>query len=139
MRPLAVAAIFAVGILLGAGMFYLGWRFGGQTVGLTPPTNEVLVELRDIAFSPNNVTVDVGTKVTWVHRDAPGFIHTVTSDEVGGPLQSGNLSSGDRFSYLFVHEGVFKYHCTPHSGESEGVYTGMVASIVVRTRGVGAP
>jgi len=38
--------------------------------------------------------------------------HTVTAD--GGLFNSGNLSTGQSFSFTFVSRGTFTYHCRIH-------------------------
>lgn len=63
------------------------------------------------AFDPADITVDVGTVVTWTNNH--NIIHTSTSDV--GVWDSGNLNPGESFSYLFENLGDYPYHCTPHS------------------------
>lgn len=63
-------------------------------------------------YSPDLVTVIVGTNstVTWVNDDtAP---HTVTSDD--GSFASGNIAPGASFTYTFTASGTYKYHCVYH-------------------------
>jgi nitrite reductase (NO-forming) len=71
------------------------------------------------AYSPSEITVEVGTTVTWTNED--GVLHTVTSgtaaDNVGSPdglFDSGFLAEGDSWSYTFTEEGTFPYFCSPH-------------------------
>jgi plastocyanin len=65
------------------------------------------------AFSPNTLSVKVGTTVTWTNNtSAP---HTVTSD--GGDPASFNGSlpgTGATFSFTFTTPGTYKYHCSIH-------------------------
>jgi nitrite reductase (NO-forming) len=62
-------------------------------------------------YSTNVLMVPLGATVTWTNTD-PGMIHTVTADD--GSFDSGNLSTGQSFSYTFDQPGTFDYHCTPH-------------------------
>jgi plastocyanin len=62
-------------------------------------------------YSINELTIKVGTTVTWTNND-PGMIHTVTS--VDGLFDSGFLNEGDTWSYTFEEPGDFEYLCTPH-------------------------
>jgi nitrite reductase (NO-forming) len=71
------------------------------------------------AFSPNTLTVKVGTTVTWTNQDA--MLHTVTSgtaaNNVGTPdglFNSGFIPEGATWSYTFTDAGEFPYFCTPH-------------------------
>ncbi|HKP49206.1 MAG TPA: plastocyanin/azurin family copper-binding protein [Gemmatimonadales bacterium] len=71
-----------------------------------------LVIIREFAFQTQNVTVPVGTSVTWVNCETSGTAHTSTSDQNGwsSPL----LASADAFTQTFDTPGVFPYHCDPH-------------------------
>ncbi|MGH8915918.1 MAG: cupredoxin domain-containing protein [Acidimicrobiia bacterium] len=72
---------------------------------------EERVEIADFAFSPETLTIAVGTTVTWVNNDA-GLAHTSTStDDV---WTSGTLNEGDEFSVPFDEPGTFTYFCTVH-------------------------
>jgi plastocyanin len=64
----------------------------------------------NFAFTPSSLTVRVGTRVTFTNRD--GATHTVTAD--GGLFNSGNLASGQSFSFTFMGRGSFAYHCKIH-------------------------
>lgn len=61
-------------------------------------------------FNPAELTVDVGTTVTWSNSDST--THTVTAS--GGAFSSGNLKSGQNFGYTFNEPGTFDYGCTIH-------------------------
>jgi len=67
------------------------------------------VAIANNAFSPNAVTVTVGTVVTWTNTDAT--THTVTFDD--GP-DCGRLAQGATVSNTFNGAGTFAYHCTIH-------------------------
>lgn len=77
----------------------------------TDATATSAVEIKDMAFSPSNITVKKGTKVTWTNKDTVS--HTVTSDS-GSTMDSELLSKGDTYSVTFDEVGSFDYHCTPH-------------------------
>lgn len=64
----------------------------------------------NFAFSPSILTVHTGTRVTFTNRDMA--THTVTAD--GGLFNSGNLSTGQTFSFTFMGRGSFAYHCQIH-------------------------
>src|SRR5256712_8411679 len=62
-------------------------------------------------FSPANLTVKVGTTVTWVNKDT--VTHTVTSD--GSSLShSGFMPTGATFQFTFTTAGTDPYYCTVH-------------------------
>jgi plastocyanin len=72
------------------------------------------------AYSPNPVTVAVGTTVTWVNNDTTA--HTATSN--GGAFDTGTIAAGGSGSFRFQTAGSFPYHCTFHPG--------MIATITVQ-------
>jgi plastocyanin len=72
---------------------------------------EQRIEIADMAFDPETLTVPVGTTVTWVSAD-PSLPHTATSeDEI---WFSGTLNEGDEFPFTFDEAGTFAYFCEVH-------------------------
>ena len=107
-RPLA---FFVAGILLGAIALGAGYWIGGRGAS-TPPAQEVSIEIKDFKFNPSDVSVAVGTKITWVNRDPVD--HTVTSDVAGGLLESPSIRPEESWSFTFTQEVTYHYHCAPH-------------------------
>ena len=61
-------------------------------------------------FTHSDLTVNVGTTVTWTNQD--NVSHTSTSDD---PMwNSGRLASGESFSFTFTEPGTHAYHCDIH-------------------------
>jgi plastocyanin len=75
-------------------------------------SNSAAVEMKGFAFNPKELTVKVGTKVTWTNKDSAG--HDVKA--VDGSWGSGTLTNGQTFSMVFDKEGTFAYVCTFHPG-----------------------
>lgn len=70
------------------------------------------VSIKNFAFSPVNISVKAGTKVTWTNNDSA--THTVTeTDGKTGP-SSGNLTNGDSYSFTFTKPGIYHYDCSIH-------------------------
>ncbi len=69
-----------------------------------------MVAIADYGFHPQNVTVKVGTTITWINMD--GVAHTVTSDT--GLFNSALLNHMQSYAYTFNTAGTYTYHCTPH-------------------------
>jgi len=69
------------------------------------------VTIKDYAFSPAEIKVKVGTKVTWTNQDS--VRHTVTADESEGP-KSELFGKGETYSFTFTKAGTFAYHCEAH-------------------------
>src|SRR5258708_338082 len=72
--------------------------------------NEVQIVIENFTFSPSDVTVTPGTKVTWINKDeAP---HTASSTDK--KFNSGGLDTGDKFSFVFNDKGDYPYFCALH-------------------------
>lgn len=66
--------------------------------------------IRDFAFSPRLLTVPVGTSVRATNQD--GATHDWTSDS--GVWGSGDLDTGQSFTFTFRTAGTFDYLCERH-------------------------
>ena len=74
-----------------------------------------IVVIRNFTFTPAQVVVRPGTKVTWVNCEAPGTdSHTSTAD--AGSWSSPLLAPGATYTQDFATAGAFPYHCEPHPG-----------------------
>jgi plastocyanin len=69
-----------------------------------------LVIVRAFTFTPAELRVRPGDRVTWVNCDPDA--HTSTAD--GGQWSSPLLSTGDAFTQTFDAVGEYPYHCEPH-------------------------
>jgi plastocyanin len=83
------------------------------------------VSIDNFTFSPEQVTVDAGTKVTWVNHDDIPHVVVSTTKAFKSPV----LDTDNQFSYTFSEPGTYKYFCALHPH--------MVGTIVV-TRKVSA-
>lgn len=74
----------------------------------------IQVDMRNFFFDPESVSIDRGDTIVWF--DVEGN-HTSTSGVNGVPdgyWDSGLLSPGQSFSFVFDTVGTFLYYCTPH-------------------------
>ncbi|MCW8278577.1 cupredoxin family copper-binding protein [Pseudomonas sp. PCH199] len=71
---------------------------------------EVKIDIKEFMFGPKDMTVAVGTKVTWVNDDQ--IPHTVA--ETHKVFRSGALDTGDSYSWVFNTPGEFEYFCALH-------------------------
>ncbi len=94
------------------------------------PAGENVVTTIGLKFMPRDLTVKVGTTVTWQNGESIG--HTVTSGAWGEVNQATGLRGtqtpdgrfdhalapkgqpGDTFSYTFTEPGEYLYYCQPH-------------------------
>ena len=74
------------------------------------------IAIADLAFSPPDARVSVGTHVTWTNEDPTE--HTVTAEN--GAFGSQTLSTGESFSFHAGEPGTYRYVCAIHP-EMKGV------------------
>jgi plastocyanin len=80
---------------------------GGETV---------TVDMRDIKYVPQDVTVKTGTTVTWTNSDK--VPHTVTKDAgPGEQFDSGTIAPGGEYEQTFAKAGKVDYVCTIHPNQ----------------------
>lgn len=115
----AVAAIAIIVIAVVAWLAFSGSgnkvnnSSSGSSAQNSSPQATNQVTIQNFAFSPADIKVKKGTKVTWTNNDSTG--HTVTeSDGQNGPA-SQILGNGQTYSFTFSQVGTYHYHCTIHS------------------------
>lgn len=67
------------------------------------------VDIVDFVFQPGEITVPVGSTVTWTQQDAS--LHTVDFDD---GEKSGDMPDGDTYSRTFDKPGSYPYICFYH-------------------------
>jgi len=102
------------------------------------------VSMENHSFTPPNVTISAGQRISWVNGTEEA--HTVTAQEDSLPegasyFSSGNASNeddandhlarelikpGGSFEWVFEEPGTYRYYCIPHKAD------GMVGSVIVR-------
>jgi plastocyanin len=133
MKRLTLLSVFiALAMLLSACSVHLGLSKvlggGGSTTSATksvkathtppapgsaaaaPAANAV--NINNAKYRPKNMSVKVGTTVTWKNDDS--VPQSVTSD-APGLFDSGPLQPGATFQYTFAQAGTFPYHSTATS------------------------
>ena len=87
-----------------------------QTTVLTPgsvnqnqaPSDSNAVTIEDFAFTPQTLTVKIGTTVTWTNNDtAPHQIKSAI-------FNSSRLNKGQSFTFTFNEVGAYDYVCAIH-------------------------
>ncbi len=104
-----VLMVLAIGSMGG----HMGMMGGRSTASQTPSVAsgpETLVEIKDFAFSPADLTIRAGTKVTWVNRDAAP--HNAVAD--GKTWSTEVLTKNSSGTVTFESPGVYTYHCSIH-------------------------
>jgi plastocyanin len=89
-----------------------------------PPTDArgkptFTIDARGNQFSPADVIVDVGTKITWRNGDAVAHDVKKSADAVdfGGTFgaDASRFGPGQSYSFTFTEAGTFSYTCTIHT------------------------
>jgi plastocyanin len=105
MRPIGIALVAIVTLVLAARALAAG---------------PARVEIQDFRYGPTEVTVPVGTRVTWTNHDEEP--HTITS--ATGAFGSTGLGHDETFTQTFTRPGRYAYFCALHPQ--------MKATVVVR-------
>jgi len=68
------------------------------------------ITIKGFMFTPRNLTIPVGSKVTWTNEDEEP--HKVS--ELNSSFTSQPLDTDEEFSYEFKTPGKYEYFCTVH-------------------------
>ncbi len=80
----------------------------------------VQVKIDNFSFTPQTLTIDAGTTVTWTNND--DVPHNVVSTEK--VFKSKTMDTDEKFSYTFTKLGTYNYYCSIHPR--------MTASVIVK-------
>jgi plastocyanin len=120
-----VSTIFILLVFVVVG--FIVWRqlphkTSTKSVSKTPAAlpQEVTIELEKNGFSPNEVTIKVGTAVRW--KNVSGDKQTVNSDDyptnqLHKKLNFGIFNDGSSVVYIFKTPGVYGYHNQFHPNQ----------------------
>lgn len=101
-----------------------------QSAIADPQSQRVL--LQGFAFSPPEMTVVVGTEVTWLNQD--GAPHNITF--VDGSNTSENFFQGETFTVDFDTPGSFAIYCSLHGSPDGSGMAGVVNVVEATTENV---
>jgi len=82
---------------------------------ISMPEGAQIQQEGQLYYDPTDVTISAGSSVVWTNDDTA--VHTVTSgsiQEQTGLFDSGLVSTGNTFEYLFDTAGTFDYFCIVH-------------------------
>jgi len=68
------------------------------------------VTIKNMAFSPANLTISAGDTVTWVNEDRMRH----SAEDLNGGFDTGLIANGQSASLTFNSAGTFNYRCGPH-------------------------
>ena len=72
-------------------------------------SEDLSIMIDNFTFEPAQLTVKVGTTVTWKNRD--DIPHSVVS---AGKFRSKTLDTDDSYSFTFTAAGDYRYFCSLH-------------------------
>jgi plastocyanin len=109
----AIGGVALSGLLLSA----CGGGAAAEAADTAPATNATVasssgssVLIDKYTFGPDQLTVPVGTTVTWTNNDADE--HTVVAKD--NTFASPALAKGQSFSFKFEKAGTYNYLCSIH-------------------------
>jgi plastocyanin len=91
------------------------------TASPTPTAAMALIEMGDNFFDPAQLTVKIGTTVTW--KVVGQSTHDLAARD--GSFVDRTMSFGQTFSFTFTRAGRYAYVCMQHEGD------GMVGEVTV--------
>ncbi len=121
-----VAIAVAVILVIGGFYYYSNSRYATPTSGSeqqqerAPTGVDVNVEIKNFAFLPVELTVNVGDRVIWTNND--GVSHTIVANNEG--FVSETIGNGEIYGFVFAKSGTYKYYC--------GLHPSMKGEIIVR-------
>ncbi len=76
----------------------------------------VTVDIANFAYEPMQLTIEVGTEVTFTNSDSAPHTVTAGTDDQPTPdvFDSGLLQPGESFTFMFTDAGEFPYFCERH-------------------------
>lgn len=104
-------------MIVGLGFFFYSSSNNTQKdqfVSTEPNT----INIENLSFSPDVLTVKEGEKVTWLNNES--MVHNIKSDI----FNSEDLSRNDKFEFTFNEKGTFNYSC--------GIHPEMQGQVVVK-------
>jgi plastocyanin len=100
-----------------------------------PPPGGKNVTIKDFSFSPETVTVKVGSAIQWVNN-GPSAHHVVSDDgvwdsgQLAGPSGSDpygdGSTAGQNYKFTFDSAGTYTYHCANHPPSAYPNFVGVV-------------
>ena len=90
----------------------------GEQGAVETLATSVTVEMRNLQFAPQGIRIKPGTTVRWVNQDP--VLHNVSQIE-SAFLSQDEMPPAADFSFEFTQPGVYRYQCTFHHPNMNGV------------------
>ncbi len=84
----------------------------GLLLPIAARAEEAVVNIDNFVFSPAEITIKAGSKLTWTNRD--DIPHAVASAASPPVFRSKALDTDDSYAFVFDRPGRFPYFCSLH-------------------------
>jgi plastocyanin len=84
----------------------------GITTSRSVRAADATITIDNFTFTPAQLKVAPGTKVTWVNND--DIPHQIVDATDARAIKSPPLDTGDRFSFVYAKTGTYPYFCGLH-------------------------
>jgi plastocyanin len=119
-KPLSfVVALLATALIVATAVVFIAHDGPAGTAAAQPQAGAAAggdtVPISDFLYKPEQLTVAVGTKVTFTNEDSAP--HTATSGQspaADGVFDTGNLKKGESKAVKLTKAGTFAYYCAIH-------------------------
>lgn len=119
-KPLSfVVALLGVALIVAGGVVFIAHDGQDSTAAAraqaATPAGGDTVPISDFLYEPEQLTVAVGTKVTFTNEDSAP--HTATSGQsptADGVFETGTLKEGQSKAVKLTKAGTFAYYCAIH-------------------------
>jgi plastocyanin len=86
------------------------WSVAASSLSSAAPPDPPQIVIKDFMFTPNSLTVEAGSTVSWINKDDEP--HSVVSDT--GLFRSGAVDTNENFSFKFDKPGTYHFTCAIH-------------------------
>ena len=94
------------------GTFAALFLTAGVTASRSVRASDTTVTIDNFTFTPAQLKVAPGTRVTWVNND--DIPHQIVDATDARAMKSPPLDTGDRFSFTYAKVGAYPYFCGLH-------------------------
>lgn len=105
---IAAAVVAAIALILAGPS---ATALTGHRSSTVPSGKDVVVIIRNYAYTPDTVTVKAGTTITVTNRDMTQ--HTLTANN--GAFDTGTIQPGQTKRIMVSKAGTYPYHCAFHA------------------------
>ncbi len=113
--PIFVILVLAIALVFVLGAGCEEEKVTGETIK-QPEIKESTVIIEGFAFNPQEVSVKIGSKVTW--KNEGSHMHRIINNQaenlIMGDLFDIILKPGEQGSFIFNKAGEYSYHCHLH-------------------------